>query len=91
MLKELTQTQTGSPTEEAFVQEMEKLAQYCPKDCTFHKHGMQDLCKASDVGLITFVQCLEEKPSACNCSLYFADSWFCKCAPRIYIATNLHK
>ena len=75
--------------EQAYVRKIEQLAEYCPRNCKFQKHGIQNLCKAKDVGLVTFVKCLEEKPSVCDCSLYIADSWFCSCCPRIYIAKQL--
>ena len=75
--------------EQTYVRKIEQLAEYCPQNCKFQKHGIQNLCKAKDVGLITFVKCLEEKPSVCDCSLYFADSWFCSCCSRIYIAKEL--
>ncbi len=75
--------------EQAYAQKMHQLAEYCPEDCKFHRHGIENLCKVKDVGLVTFVQCLEETPSACNCSVCFADSWFCSCAPLIYMAKKL--
>lgn len=77
--------------EQVHVQRVERLAEYCPEGCKFHKLCVQNLCKAKDVGLETFVRCLEQEPIACDCSLFFADAWFCSCAPRVYIAKTLRK
>lgn len=83
------QTSTGLKVEPAHVQKIKQLAQYCPRDCAFYNGGIENLCKVKDVGLKGFVECLEENPSACDCSLPYAYSWYCSCPARVYIAKVL--
>ena len=63
----------------------------CSEGCKCHNPGIEDLCKAEDIGLEGFVKCLEENPSMCDHSIPYGYSWYCSCAPRIYIAKELKK
>ena len=63
----------------------------CPKDFQCYKSGFQVLCKARDIGLQTFVECLEEHP--CNCTFSFSlYGWnYCRCPVRVYVVKNLKR
>ena len=63
----------------------------CPKDFVCYKSGFKNLCKAKDIGLESFIDCLEENPETCVFSLSFGYSYLCTCPLRIYIAKNLNK
>ena len=47
----------------------------CSKDIQCYKSGFQALCKAKDIGLESFLECLEETPRKCTFSLHFGDSY----------------
>jgi hypothetical protein len=57
-----------------------------PKDFICYKSGFKILCKAADVGMQFYLKCLEEKPSDCAFSLGYAESHYCSCPLRCYIA-----
>ncbi len=63
----------------------------CPKDFKCYQAGLEKLCKAKDIGLQSFLECLEEYPRDCKFSLMFGDSFFCNCPLRVYIGKNLKK
>ena len=63
----------------------------CPKDFVCYKSGFKNLCKARDIGLESFLKCLEENPRECVFSLSFGYSYLCTCPLRIYIARKLKK
>ena len=63
----------------------------CPKDFRCYKSGLENLCKAKDIGLETYLECLEENPQECEFSLSFGYSYFCRCRLRVYIAKRLGK
>jgi len=37
----------------------------CPKDFVCYKSGFKTLCKAEDVGMQSYLRCLEKNPSDC--------------------------
>ncbi len=64
----------------------------CPEDFKCYKLGLKNLCKARDVGIKTFLVCLEENPQKCKFSVSFGrHSYFCQCPLRVYIAKKLKK
>jgi hypothetical protein len=63
----------------------------CPRDFRCCKSQFKLLCKAKDIGLETFLKCLEEDPRSCPVSVPFGDGYFCECPLRIYIAQKLKK
>jgi len=63
----------------------------CPRDVGCCKSHFKVLCKAKDIGLETFLKCLEEDPRSCPVSVPFGDGYFCKCPLRAYIAKKLKK
>jgi hypothetical protein len=63
----------------------------CSKAFQCYKSRFEVLCRAEDIGLDTYVKCLEETPGACQFSIPFAGGHFCKCPVRIYISKNMGK
>ena len=76
---------------QAHMQQIEEHTKCCPEGCKCHNGGIDSFCKAEDVGLETFVECLEEEAFNCASSVSFADSYYCKCLLRVYIAKKLKK
>ena len=63
----------------------------CPKDFRCYKAGFENLCKAEDIGIESFLKCLEKNPQECRFSLSFGYSYLCQCPLRAYIAKKLKK
>ncbi len=63
----------------------------CPKDFKCCTEGLEHLCKAREIGLETFLECLEEHPLECPFSVHFDDLYLCECPLRVYIAKELKK
>ena len=63
----------------------------CPKGFTCYTSGFNILCKAKDVGMESFLECLEDDPKACVFSIGYGASYYCKCPLRVYIAKILCK
>ena len=63
----------------------------CPRDFRCCKSQFKLLCKAKDIGLETYLKCLEEDPRSCPVSVPFGDGYFCECPLRVYIAKKLKK
>lgn len=81
----------GFLMEQAHMHKIERLMEYDPEGCKCHKDGLDDPCKAKDLGLESFVECLEENPLECVSSFTFADSHYCYCPLRVYMANKLKK
>jgi hypothetical protein len=64
---------------------------FCPKHFQCCMSGFKDLCWATDIGLESYLKCLEEDPGACKFSSSFAGTYLCECPLRIYIARKLKK
>lgn len=63
----------------------------CPKDFQCCTQGLEKLCQAEDIGMETFLKCLEEHPLDCIFAFPFGDSYFCSCPLRVHIAKKLKK
>ena len=63
----------------------------CPKNFHCCESGFEMLCKAKDVGIEEFLECLEERPFECKFSIPFGNAHYCQCPLRIYIAKKLKK
>ncbi len=63
----------------------------CPKGVACHGSAFEVLCKAKDIGVESFVVCLEEKPFVCKFAVPFGYSYYCRSPLRIYIAKKLGK
>jgi len=63
----------------------------CPKDFKCANNGFEGLCKARDVGLNNYLECLEDNPAQCKFSLLFGYTYLCVCPIRVFIAKKLKK
>lgn len=63
----------------------------CPKDFKCYNSGFKNLCRAKDIGIESFLECLEKKPLECKFAFPFGLSYLCQCPLRIYISKNLKK
>lgn len=72
------------------VKEVEKVIKSCPPGCKCRRQGIENLCKAEDVGLEGMVECLDEHPFECMFSIPFGGLYYCSCRPRVYIAKTFH-
>ena len=63
----------------------------CPKDFKCYKSGFQKLCRAKDIGIESFLECLEKDPKKCKFSLSFGLIHLCQCPLRVYIAKKLKR
>ena len=79
--------------EQRHEQEIEKIISQiaCPKDFTCYKERFHSLCKTKDVGLESYVQCLDDNPNRCTFSVRYGYSYYCRCPLRVYVAKNLGK
>ena len=63
----------------------------CPKAFKCCTEGLENISKVRDIGLGSYLECLEENAFACPFSVYFGDSYYCECPLRVYIAKKLKK
>lgn len=63
----------------------------CPKDFVCYTSGFQNLCRAKDIGLESFLLCLEVNPLDCKFSLEYGGLFICRCLPRNRIKKELKK
>jgi hypothetical protein len=63
----------------------------CPKDFQCYKSGFKRLCKATDVGIASFLRCLDKEPQSCRFSSSFGHWYLCNCPLRIYLVRKLSK
>ena len=63
----------------------------CPKDFKCTKIGLEQLCKAADIGDENCLECLEQDPSDCPFMINLRYVKICRCPLRVYIAKNLKK
>lgn len=63
----------------------------CPKSFQCYKSGFDNLCRARDIGIESFLECLEKNPKACTFSMALGLMHLCRCPLRIYIAKKLQK
>jgi hypothetical protein len=61
----------------------------CPKNFKCYKSGYENLCKAKDVGLESYLECLEGNPSACKFLIMHRNIFYCSCPLRVYIAKKI--
>ena len=63
----------------------------CTKDFKCYKSGFENLCKARDIGVEGYLECLEKDAKDCIFAVPFGYGFLCKCPLRIYIAKELQK
>ena len=61
----------------------------CPKGFKCAKSGFDKLCRAKDIGLENYLECLEENPDDCPFALSFGYSYMCDCPLRVYLEKKL--
>lgn len=71
--------------------EIEKIASEvnCRKNFQCYKSESAKVCKARDIGLEQYVECLEDDPQNCEYSLSFGVGYFCRCPLQLYIVKRL--
>jgi hypothetical protein len=74
-------------------QQIEKIIKSieCQKNFECYKSNFTRLCKAKDIGMETFVECLSEENRTCNFVLPFGNKYLCRCPLRLYISKRLKK
>jgi hypothetical protein len=60
----------------------------CPKDFPCYKQRFHNLCRAKDIGLESYVLCLDNSPNGCTFSVRYGYSYYCECPLRVYLAKN---
>lgn len=63
----------------------------CPRKFRCVEPESNNLCGAMDIGMETYLQCLDRNPMDCSFSIAFADTFFCRCPLRIYLKKNINK
>jgi hypothetical protein len=63
----------------------------CQKDFRCYKSGFENLCKAQDVGIQSFLRCVEEDREECQFLVTLGSAYFCQCPLRKYIVKKLKK
>ena len=70
-------------------QHVDKQTDACPQGCRCHRQEGEGLCKAVDVGLETYLECMEARPFECPSSVRFARVYYCSCPRRVQLAKEL--
>ena len=60
-------------------------------ECKSYNSELGFTCNALDVGLDSYVECLETYAPTCPFSVSYAHSYYCKCTARVYICKNIGK
>ena len=63
----------------------------CPKNFTCYESGLETLCRARDIGVERFLECMEEDPKKCSFSVPLGVASLCQCPLRVYICRKLGK
>ncbi len=58
----------------------------CPKGFECRNLAYDQICKAKDIGIESFLECLEEDSRDCPFTLPFGNSFLCQCPLRVYLA-----
>jgi hypothetical protein len=58
--------------------------------CKYYKFGVGFTCKAKDVGLDAYVECLQRDSFLCSFSLSYAHKYYCTSRSRVFMARELH-
>ena len=65
---------------------------HCDKGFVCYTSGQKELCKAEDIGLDSYLVCLEKNPKECKFfTVIFGDKHICQCPLRVYIAKKMNK
>lgn len=61
----------------------------CEKDFACYKSEFKNHPKAKNIGIQSFVECLEKNAMFCKYSLSFGDSYLCRCPLALYFVKNI--
>ncbi len=86
-----TWCQKGKHMEKAHIRKIEEAmgGQKLLAACKRYRPGVGFTCKAIDIGLDSFVECLEKDSHRCPFSMTYANCNFCKSPARVYAAKEL--
>ena len=62
----------------------------CQKDFSCINSNFKQMGKARDLGLNSFIECMEE-PNSCTFDFSYGNKKLCSCPLRVYISQNLKK
>ena len=63
----------------------------CAKDFHCVESGFSELCKAQDIGLDSYLECLDRGASDCLFSVVVDSRHLCQCPLRVFLANQLHR
>jgi hypothetical protein len=63
----------------------------CSREFCCLKTGFDKSCKAKDVGVKGYLECLEEDASLCPFSVSYGSAYFCSCPLRVHICKTMGK
>ena len=63
----------------------------CLLDFECLKSGVEKACKAKDVGLKEYLECLEDDASHCSFLVSYGSVYFCSCPLRVHVCKKLGK
>jgi len=63
----------------------------CPKGFRCLSPESESICKAKDLGMEEYLECLEPKAWSCTFAVAFGSGHFCRCPMRLYLAKSLDR
>ncbi|HET6350590.1 MAG TPA: hypothetical protein VFG89_00455 [Coriobacteriia bacterium] len=60
----------------------------CQRSHACTQSGSSDICKARDLGLEDYVDCLSDCPRDCQFAMCFGDGHLCTCTARVFLAKH---
>ena len=63
----------------------------CPKNFKCYTSGLESLCRATDIGIESLLECLEDGSHTCRFAARVGEVRICTCPLRVYIARSLNR
>lgn len=63
----------------------------CSKDFQCVESGFRELCKAQDIGLNSYLECLDSNAGNCLFSVLLNNRQLCQCPLRVFLAEHLNR
>jgi hypothetical protein len=63
----------------------------CTKDFKCYKSEFEHLCEMKDLGMDSFLKCVDKEATSCTFAIFFGGAYCCRCPLRIYIAKELKR
>ena len=60
------------------------------EDCKYYKFGVGFTCETKDIGLDSYMECLQADSFLCPFSLSYAHTYYCTSRSRVFMARELH-